>query len=361
MGWNGIGIGWPNASAQSNPVINIQTLINNFKTRVFATYNDPGFNNEQNLYDILADFQTEGLLTKANLITTPTGIGSSVIGSVIPNDEGADFAFDRNSYGTAINQNGLIYECDINIPRITYKDGYPYLLKEDQSTNYIVNSINFNAPSWETPFPAALTVDYSIQPPSTFYNTYKFTIIDESNYFYTVDMSPSIPSYRTFSIYVKAGNAVDWICIDDATGNGNFAWYNIRYGYIGTVNTGDAYIESVGNDWYRCIRVSNSSYTEYNLVSLVSQNGTSICDINGATCYVYGPQAELNDYATSFILTTGTIQTRLTDNAYVSIPDGTVKITTYLYDDSTTQFQPFLSLYQLDYGLTKSILMQNTL
>jgi hypothetical protein len=355
----GIGIGWPNASAYSGPGINIQTLINNFKTRVFTTYNDPGFNNEQNLYDILADFQNQGLLSKANLITTPTGIGTSVIGSVIPNDEGADFVFDRNSYGTAINQNGLIYECDINIPRITYRDGYPYLLKEDQVTNYLPNSIDLKASNWFTPYPSAIVVDNLIAPVSNFGNTFKFTAINESNTLAGFDQSPSIPSWRTFSIYAKAGN-VDWIYIDDAGANGNYAWYNIREGYVDTVNGGYAYMEVAANGWFRCVRISSYSYTEGCLVALSEQNGQNFCN-SGATCYLYGPQMELTDYASSYIPTASTIQTRLTDNAYVSIPDGTVKITTYLYDDYQTQFQPFPSLHQLDYGLTKSILMQNTL
>jgi hypothetical protein len=359
MGWGqGIGIGWPNASAQSNPGINIQTLINNFKTRVFTTYNDPGFNNEQNLYDILADFKNQGLLSKANLITTPTGIGTSVIGSVIPNDEGADFAFDRSSYGTAINQNGLIYYCDINIPRITYKDGYPYLLKEDQATNYLPNSINLKASNWYS-YSSSVVVDNSVAPVSNFGDTFKFTVINEVNILEGQDQSPSIPSYRTFSIYARAGN-VDWIYIDDAAANNNYAWYNIKQGYIGTVNGGYADMEYAGNGWYRCIRISNYPYTNSCAVFLSAQNGENFC-YSGATCYFYGPQMELTDYASSYIPTASTIQTRLTDNAYVSIPDGTVKITTYLYDDYLTQFQPFPSLYQLDYGLTKSILMQNTL
>ena len=78
-------------------------------------------------------------------------------------------------------------------------------------------------------------------------------------------------------------------------------------------------IENYGNGWYRCsiTFTTDAVDTTGTIFTRLSQNGTSSAvDLdNTSNVYTWGWQFEKNSYATSYIKTVGTTQTRVADTA----------------------------------------------
>ena len=76
-----------------------------------------------------------------SIAVIPSGYKASKVYSVLPTNGDADLDFTRNCVATRVNQNGLLEEVGLNVPRLDYSDGgCPSLLLESQRTNYWTNS-----------------------------------------------------------------------------------------------------------------------------------------------------------------------------------------------------------------------------
>ena len=82
-----------------------------------------------------------------SIAVIPSGYKGGVSGvdgtvySVLPTNGDADLDFTRNCTATRVNQNGLLEEVGLNVPRLDYSDGgCPSLLFEPQTTNLFSNS-----------------------------------------------------------------------------------------------------------------------------------------------------------------------------------------------------------------------------
>ena len=308
----------------------IGSLLSKLKAR--STY----FENKACTKNTLGDLNSEGLLEKASIITTPTAYSDGVLHSVKPSESPyADFTFTRGAdLATRVNASGNIESIGVDLPRIDYRGGCGSLLLEPQATNTATDSNDFttgdifvssNDPSLAS---ATLTSAQATSPDGT-NNAWKLVDNNDSSsgatgfrYGGTVLVSRN---YNTVSLFVKKQGNNDFIYIKiqnfDFTTTG-LTYFNVSNGTLGNVASGHtASIDDYGNGWYR---VALTFQTITDLVGqiqiyLATSNGNDSITRDGTNgAYIYGLQAESHatrEYATSYIPTSGDIQTRAADSA----------------------------------------------
>ena len=236
------------------------------------------------------------LLQKASIVTTPTAYGVGVLNSIkpaIPVGDG-DFDFTRTSSATRVNPDYLIETSATNIPRLDYTNGTASILLENQSTNLVTHSEDFTDSSWTklgvgTGSAAVVTSNYSISPDGTLNatrlqcNLNSGTTNSDQSLIYNLYSSSS---NQTISIYMKSN-----------TGS------NQNVYFANTVSTGDTAV--VTSEWQR-FTFSHSSSTYVLAVGL--RGGTGADDTVDIS--IFAAQAEALSYATSYIPTNGSTQTR---------------------------------------------------
>ena len=287
---------------------------------------------------------TNGVLGFYNTtITTPTDNfqieikgDSNFIGSIdnvsVKEVIGADFTFTRNDAGTRVNASGNIESVGVDLPRIDYRGGCGSLLLEPQATNTATDSNDFTTGdifvSSSDPSLSNVVLT-SAQATSPDGNNNAWKLVDDNaggtaqcglNYFSTNVISEN---YNTVSLFVKKQGDNDWVYINnfgyDATSR---SWFNISNGTLGTVASGHtASIDDYGNGWYR---IAITFTTEFDLAGSInirlstSDGATNILRDGTNGVYIYGLQAESHatrQHATSYIPTSGDIQTRAADSA----------------------------------------------
>ena len=84
-----------------------------------------------------------------SLVLTPSAIKESKIYSIVPNNASGDFSYTQNTAnGTRINENGEIEILPANTPRITWENGEPLILVEENRTNLVTYSDDFTQADW---------------------------------------------------------------------------------------------------------------------------------------------------------------------------------------------------------------------
>ena len=221
---------------------------------------------------------------------------------------------------------------DTDLPRIDYRGGCGSLLLEPQATNTATDSNDFTTgdifiqSSDPTVSSVVLTSAQATSPDGT-NNAWKLVDNNDGltnqcglNYFSVNVISEN---YNTLSLFVKKQGNNDWIYLNnfgfDATSR---SWFNISNGTLGTVSSRHtASIDDYGNGWYR---IAVTFTTEFDLsgsvnIRLATSNGaTNILRDGTNGVYIYGIQAESHatrQYATSYIPTSGSVQTRGADSS----------------------------------------------
>jgi len=218
-------------------------------------------------------------MAEPSIAMIPSGYKAEKIYSVLPTNGNADLDFARNSKATRINEQGLIEEMAVNVPLLDYSDGTcPSLLLQPQSTNLIQYSEDFNF--WSKEATVILTDGYGTSPNGSINSTRVQLEQNDSIYISTT-------SGNTFSIYIKGVKGE-----------------KIR------INNGDSLTHTLSGEWDRAsiYNVSNNS----NLISINTYGGVSI---NARDIEIWGGQSEPLSFATSYIKTEGSTQTRLQDTA----------------------------------------------
>ena len=206
-------------------------------------------------------------------------------------------------------------------PRLDYSGGAtcPSLLLEPSRANLMNSSEYFRAPYWsEGGLDSVQSNVSTTADPTGGYGASKIipnTTVTLAHAIIGNDLSTS--TQYTVSIFAKAAEYdYLWIRGLGLGGNGG-ARFNISTGVVeGVADFTSATIEDYGNGWYRCIATGTTppatttgpyyhpsptaSYTVY------AGDGTS-------GIYTYGAQVEAASYATSYIPTYGTSQTRAQD------------------------------------------------
>ena len=237
-----------------------------------------------------------------SIAVIPSGYKASKVYSVLPTNGDADLDFTRNCVATRVNQNGLLEEVGLNVPRLDYSDGgCPSLLLEPSSTNYITNSIQggflANATIGETIVSPSGLVD-AIVPLSTF-----------STSAFTTDLAPSTfqtDDILTYSWYRKR---ISGTTLDGSIGDITLAPALVNLTVEGVTEQIASNIN--GFDRFQAsVKVVDGSIQS----TLRAYFGFSSV-LGSLSVAYYGHQLEKGTYATSLIYTSGTEVTRFADQS----------------------------------------------
>jgi len=306
MGWGqGIGIGWPNATAGGF----IGVLISSFVKRV----NTAGGTivNINCLRLALRYLQSIGILNKTSYMVTPTAYNLNTLYAVIPEANPLDMQFTRNSSGTYRNSNGNLATIGIGYPRLNFQESTstcPTVLMEPQKTNTALNS-DFPATSFYT---SQSNIDVipvnSINPKGLEGTIQKITPTistgDVVHYIRAIKTGKTIGNAYTVSFFVQAAEYSTLVF--SADGTSNLVFVDLAEG---SITSGIGTIEEWKNGWYRVSATAIATSTT--LTSYIYPNTNEpFTGNNSASIWVWGVQSETNPFATSYISTLSASVTR---------------------------------------------------
>ena len=225
------------------------------------------------------------------LAMIPSGYKAGKLYSVLPSDGTGDFTVARNSVATRVNQSGLVEEVAANVPRLDYSaGGCPVLLTEIESTNLVTYSEDFSNAAWSKLGSTVVTSNYGVSPSGN----------NNSSLVTFGDKTSSNQLY--FNVNTSASNYTSSIYLRVSSGTAKF-----KFGFFdGSFKNTEIIVTS---EWQRF------SYSQ----TLSSSSSTRACWIYpdsidaSLNLEIYGAQTEQQPAVTSYIKTTGTIQTREAD------------------------------------------------
>lgn len=271
------------------------------------------------------------LIVNAELILTPNGFNTSKLYAIKPFDGSGDATVVRATPATRVNSSGLIEEMGANVPRIDYSnDSCPIILVEEQSTNLVLHSQEFDNTWWKKNT-STVTGDTTVAPDgTTTADTFSFGGNNLARVFRnTVSTPNSLGS--TFSIWLK-GTAGEQVTIEISGGSNSV---------------------TLTSDWVRYEVTDNVGATSKNIKVI---NRTANGD-NATTLYAWGAQVEEKTSATSYIETTTSTVTRNADVMTISGLSGSGTLTETFEDNSTNVVSNPTS-HTISEGRIKSIIMQ---
>ena len=245
----------------------------------------------------------------ANTIKLGNGNWATKEGSLLAyNDENNNFkplpfTTTRASSATVVNKQGLIETVGSGIPRIDFSDdANGALLLEPTATNIITYSEDFSNASWTKAGNTVVTLNNAISPDGTL-NASTVTGLDgtSTNDLYTQPTFNTSNKTVTYSVYLK--------------GSGT-----LRINVSNNVDDGSSKTLTLTNNWekYFITYSFNATITTQIVCNLDDLSAT-------ATTYeIWGAQLEQNSYATSYIKTVGTTQTRVADTCNQTTASGLI-------------------------------------
>ena len=137
-------------------------------------------------------------------------------------------------------------------------------------------------------------------------------------------MTISNNTKHTQSFYVKY-NGSQFIRIFASALNA-YTYFDVLNGAIGSTTAESNSIKLLSNGWFRCSITDESISTSTTFkISLAESDGDVQYTGNGTSgVYIFGAQLEQKSYATSYIKTSGSQITRLSDTASQTVPDGVI-------------------------------------
>ena len=244
---------------------------------------------------------------------------SSVIGThqvyITADDSGAVYALKIGVSGTATTGTIKLDNVSIkestknNLARVDYDGSVSSLLAEPQRTNLIPYSEDFS--QWNG---TQVTIEPNaiISPDGTL-NASRMTPTTTSSVHL---ISTSGSTTMAMSVYAKSNGYHRFRFNSGSSGNG-YASFDLNAGTV--LNSGGTYytsssIDSVGNGWYRCTLVLTSGVASVPNLAIEDNSGNvSFIGDGTSAIYIWGGQAEVGSYATSYIPTDGGTVTRVQD------------------------------------------------
>jgi len=253
-------------------------------------------------------------------LLTPSGYKAGTLYAPLPADGDGDMEMTRSAIATRVNQNGIIQDSAVDVPRIDYLyGGCPSCIFEEATTNLIDESEDFS--TW-----IVLSADVntsSVVSPDGNTNAYRIQG-DGTSVFHAIRHNVTLPSAGrfTFSLFAKAASNSFILMQPEAF---DFFSYSVYFDLnTGAVNAGDPHVdyagsEYYGNGWYRCW-VSGSTTTDligrvlvYGAESITNAAFPSAAAGAAASVDIFGAQFELQDRPHSYVKTTGSVVSKAAD------------------------------------------------
>jgi hypothetical protein len=190
--------------------------------------------------------------------------------------------FSRTTNATVTGSNGLIQNAPMNL--LTFSEQFDNAAWA--KTNATVTANQVTAPDGTT------TADKLVE--------------DATTAVHRISQAPttSVSAY-SFSVYVK-GAERSFVQLRDV-GAAVGVWFNLTTGVVGTQNSGiTGFIESVGNDWYRCTAIRTTVATNVSwAIAPADADASNIYTGNGTSgLFIWGAQLNLGSTATTYNPTT---------------------------------------------------------
>ena len=251
----------------------------------------------------------------ANTLKLGAGKWATGNGTVLAfNDENNNFkplpfTFTRASKATVVNQSGLIEEVSAGDPRIDFKDNTKgALLLEPQRSNKLPWSNKFT--NW-SPTNISLTENSTISPDGSLNATKITDNATFGNHRVITSTTTSSSGNATYSIFLKKGTMTT--CFINFFSNGTIGNTQVDL-ENGTISGGTGVSQSIepyGNGWYRVsitgVLATTTSFVYMYMKQIGGYNGV------GDHMFMYGATLEESSYASSYIPTSGSAVTRVSD------------------------------------------------
>lgn len=286
------------------------------------------------------------LFNNAKLILTPNGYKDGKLYTLKPFDVSNDFDVVRATKATRVNSNGLIEEVDNNIIRLDYtENSCPCILVEEQRTNLLLHSEDFDNAFWMKAAGSSVESDVAISPsgdmsadvgigPGQLRFSSPQIFPDNADVTLSVFAKKNAGDFFSLRIRTKFGLSIDRL-------------FNLSDGT--TSGSGLGFIEPLINEWFRCALTANvgeGGNTDPNRIILPASD-----------ILIWGAQLEQGTEPSSYIPTTTSTVTRNADIVTVLPPAGTTQIIETFEDNSTNIITSIPSTYQLPVGRIKHIVM----
>jgi hypothetical protein len=232
--------------------------------------------------------------------------------------------FTRASIGTFVGSNGLIQTAATNEARFDHNPTTGEslgLLVEEARTNLLVSSEEFDNVSW-TKYNSTVTTNSVTAPNNT---TTADTIASAAA---TAQIGTSqnfiaTAAAYTVSYYVKANGAQYVQLLWSGFVSADYANFDLSNGTVSAGTNLSASIQSVGGGWYRISITTTLAVTLLAaflfLIDTATAGRAGTFTGNGSSgVYLWGAQAELGSFPTSYIPTTTATVTRAADVASIT-------------------------------------------
>ena len=222
---------------------------------------------------------------KASLVMLPHAYEEGKLYSLKPTDRSGDFTFSRGTdTATRVNASGNI---------------------EKETQNLLYQSNNFSSGFWVN----SSTTETGGQ--SGYDGTSDAWLLTKTGANGRIYQDISTSGVQTFSVYAKA-NASNWIALWTNVGTSYFDLLSGTKGSTTASTTIGSAMESVGNGWYRCSLIFNTSITSVRI--FVADSDLDVSGTSGSI-YIQDAQVEQGLVARDYIETTTTaIYGGLTDD-----------------------------------------------
>jgi hypothetical protein len=231
-------------------------------------------------------------------LTTKNGFKAGKLYTQKPLSAADAFVVDRNLAAYRINQSGVLELMAANVPRVDYKNGCPEILIENEATNSLIRSEEFNTTAWSNRFGLSISANAINAPNDTLTADRVIENSANSDHYFYQTASVTAGTTYTMSLFVKNNGRRYCYLLDGYTANGRF--FDLQEGLVlgNFIGSSVGNIESLSNGWYRISVTVTSSGSLMNLYFGLSNNGTSLVYTGDGTSgfYIWGAQLEQSSF-----------------------------------------------------------------